>query len=159
AMWKRAFVPRVRVVSIGGTVAFPNEDPFSHNVFSNSALARFDLGLYREDASRDARFRRPGVYPIYCNIHARMVGFVLAVVTPYYAQPAADGQFQIPDVPEGRYLLHVWHERARVVTRALVVPAGGVDDLRIVLDATEYRPTPHLNKFGLPYSVTRRDRY
>jgi plastocyanin len=158
-MREREFLPHVRIVGVGGAVAFPNEDPFRHNVFSNTALLRFDLGLYRQGASKDATFRRAGVYPIYCNIHARMVGFVLAVSTPYYVQPTVDGEFWIPDIPRGTYLLHVWHERATEVTRALVVPPGGVEGVRIVLDASEYTPAPHLNKFGLPYTARRRDRY
>src|SRR5437763_2156926 len=35
AMTGREFVPHVRVVLAGGSVSFPNQDPFSHNVFSN----------------------------------------------------------------------------------------------------------------------------
>ena len=45
-MESREFVPRVRVVSIGSSVGFPNQDPFRHNVFSKSGPGEFDLGLY-----------------------------------------------------------------------------------------------------------------
>ena len=75
----REFVPHVQIVRAGSSVSYPNKDPFSHNVFSNSALGAFDLGLYRTGASRSAPFQRTGVYAIYCNIHARMVNFVVAV--------------------------------------------------------------------------------
>src|SRR5690242_19113058 len=47
AMHGREFRPHVTIVQAGGSVAFPNEDPFSHNVFSNVDLGPFDLGLYR----------------------------------------------------------------------------------------------------------------
>ena len=60
AMTGREFVPHVRVVLAGGTVAFPNQDPFSHNVFSNAEAGPFDLGLYRRGASRAATFPRAG---------------------------------------------------------------------------------------------------
>lgn len=160
AMTGREFVPRIRAVSAGGTVTFPNQDPFSHNVFSNADAGPFDLGLYRRGSSRVATFARPGIYPIYCNIHSRMVSFVIAVPSPHLAFVGADGRFTIPDVSPGTYLVHAWHERAGArVTRELVVTASGAPSLRLVLDARAYVPGPHLNKFGLPYSATRVDKY
>ena len=159
AMRGREFVPHVRVVLAGGSVAFPNEDPFSHNVFSNTATNAFDLGLYRRNASRSARFTLAGVYPVYCNIHHRMVSFVVAVPARYAALVAVDGRFAIAGVPAGAYVLHTWHERAGEITQSVTVPAAGATDLRLVLDARGYVPTPHPNKFGLPYTATRADRY
>jgi plastocyanin len=160
AMTGREFIPHVRVILAGGTVAFPNKDPFSHNVFSNAEAGPFDLGLYRRGASRVASFPRAGIYPIYCNIHSRMVSFVIAVPSPLVAMVAADGRFTFADVPPGRYLLHAWHERAGTrVTQEIVVPAAGLTGQRVVLDTRTYVPGPHLNKFGLPYAATREDRY
>jgi len=160
AMTGREFVPHVRVILAGGSVAFPNKDPFSHNVFSNAEAGPFDLGLYRRGASRAASFPRAGIYPIYCNIHSRMVSFVIAVPTSLVAMVAADGRFTFADVPAGTYFLHAWHERAGTrVTREIVVPAAGLTGQRVVLDTRTYVPGPHLNKFGLPYAATREDRY
>ena len=160
AMTGREFVPHVRVILAGGTVAFPNQDPFSHNVFSNAEAGPFDLGLYRRGASRVANFPRTGVYPVYCNIHSRMVSFVIAVPSPLVAVVAGDGRFTFTDVPPGEYLLHAWHERASGrVTRQIVVPGTGLAGQRVVLDTRAYVPGPHLNKFGLPYAATREDRY
>ena len=159
AMRGREFVPHVRVVLAGGSVAFPNQDPFSHNVFSNTGAGGFDLGLYRRGSTRSATFTQPGVYPVYCNIHARMVSFVIATPTPHVVRPAVDGRFTLPDVPPGRYQLHVWHERANEATVDVDVPPAGVTGVRVVLDARQYVPAPHLNKFGLPYTAIRTDRY
>jgi len=160
AMTGREFVPHVRTILAGGSVAFPNQDPFSHNVFSNAEAGPFDLGLYRRGVSMARTFARPGIYPVYCNIHSRMVSFVIAVPTPYVATVAPDGRFMIPDVPAGSYVLHAWHERAGgSVTRDIVVPASGLGAQHIVLDARAYVAAPHLNKFGLPYAASRGDRY
>jgi plastocyanin len=159
-MHGREFRPHVAIVLAGGSVTFPNEDPFSHNVFSNVDLGPFDLGLYRRGATRTATFARPGVYPIYCNIHSMMVSFVVAVPSPWATQPDEDGHFTLRGVPAGRYIVHAWHEHgAREVTRELVVPASGVDALQLVIDARGYVEGPHLNKFGRPYALIRDDRY
>ena len=160
AMHGREFRPHVTIVLAGGTVAFPNEDPFSHNVFSNVDLGPFDLGLYRRGATRTAMFARPGVYPIYCNIHSMMVSFVVAVPSTWAAQPDEAGHFVLHGVPGGRYVIHAWHEHgAREVTREIVVPGTGMDDLQLVIDARTYVEAPHLNKFGRPYALIRDDRY
>ncbi len=156
----REFVPHVRTVLVGGTVGFPNMDPFSHNVFSNVDLGPFDLGLYRRNVTRSATFARAGVYPVYCNIHSKMVSFVVAVSTPYVTQPDARGHFTLRGVAPGTYVLHAWHERGSAeVTRELVVPAGGLRDQQLIVDARAYVAAPHLNKFGLSYAVIRADRY
>ncbi|GJG85585.1 hypothetical protein tb265_07660 [Gemmatimonadetes bacterium T265] len=155
----REFIPHVRIVAAGGDVAFPNDDPFSHNVFSNTESNAFDLGLYRYHASRSATFARPGVYPIYCNIHHRMVSFVVAVASPYAVFAGRDGRFTIPDVPAGAYVLHAWHERAGETSRPLTVGGTGSSDVPLALDARGYVAAPHPNKFGLPYAATRADRY
>jgi len=160
AMTGREFVPHVRTILAGASVAFPNQDPFSHNVFSNAEAGPFDLGLYRRGVSKAWTFARPGIYPVYCNIHSRMVSFVIAVPTSYVATVASDGRFMIPGVPAGTYVVHAWHEHAGgPVTREIVVPAGGLSGQHIVLDARAYVAAPHLNKFGLPYAATRADRY
>lgn len=160
AMRGREFIPHVRVVLAGGSVAFPNEDPFSHNVFSNVDLGPFDLGLYRRKETRSASFPRSGVYPIYCNIHSKMVSFVVAVPAPWATQPDAGGHFVLSDVPAGTYLLHAWHERgATEVRREIVVPPSGVEQVHLTIDARTYVDAPHFNKFGLPYEVIRADRY
>jgi plastocyanin len=156
----REFIPHVRVVLAGGTVAFPNEDPFRHNVFSSAELGPFDLGLYPRGATRSASFAQPGAYPIYCNIHSRMVSFVVAVPTMWATQPEEDGSFILQGVLPGAYILRAWHERGTAeATREIVVPARGLTDLRLIIDARSYVPAPHLNKFGRPYSLIRSDRY
>lgn len=155
----REFEPHVQMVRVGGSVAFPNSDPFSHNVFSNSSLGAFDLGLYRSGVSRATTFSRAGVYAIYCNIHARMVNFVLALNTPHATFADRKGAFEMANVPAGTYRLHVWHERTPESVQTLVVPSGGVASVPVTLDARRYVSVAHTDKFGKPYAATRADRY
>lgn len=154
----REFIPHMAVVRRGGSVQFPNADPFSHNVFSNANPGSFDLGLYRRGATRSATFEQPGVYPIYCNIHARMVSYVIAVPGRHVTRADDTGAFALDDVPVGTYRLNVWHERAARLSQELVVTAAGAS-VKMTLDARGYIAGAHLNKFGVPYSSTRSDRY
>lgn len=148
----KQFLPHVSVLPVGSTMAFPNHDPFNHNVFSLSPEGRFDLGLYGRGESKTAQFSQPGVIRVYCNVHAQMSAFIVVRDNPWYAQPGGDGSFSIANVPPGTYTLHVWHERGGETTRRLEVSAAGVRDLAMTLDARGFRFTPHLNKFGQPYT-------
>jgi plastocyanin len=159
ALQARAFQPRVRVIPVGSKVDFPNQDSFNHNVFTNSALGEFDLGVYGKGKTKDATFKRAGLYPIYCNIHARMTGYVLAVSTPYIAQPGIDGRFEIPSVPPGKYMMSVWHERAATQKREVTVGASGLVGQNVELDARGYKRVAHRNKFGQEYKSAGGDRY
>ena len=158
-MQSRQFIPRVRVVTAGSSVEFPNQDPFRHNVFSNTGPTVFDLGLYGRGDSKGATLRKSGSFPIFCNIHARMSAFVLVVPTPFFTQANADGRFSMSGVPPGRYTFRIWHDRGGEHARPLDVPPNGVTELEASLDARGYRFVQHSNKFGQAYSPAGRDRY
>jgi len=159
AMTARQFSPHVRVVSLGSTVEYPNQDPFSHNIFSTAAGAAFDLGTYPGGTTRSFTFRKTGAFPIYCNIHSGMTAYVVVVATPYRVMAGADGRWTMAGVTAGSYDLHVWHERAPEVVQALEVPAEGLAGVTSALDARGYEAKPHLNKFGKEYTSSGKDRY
>jgi len=109
AQLDQCFMPRVVSVAVGGKVDFPNQDPIYHNVFSVSTTRRFDLGKYPKGQSRTVTFPKAGVVNVYCDIHSDMAAFILVAPNQAYTQPAADGSWSMPDLPAGKYVLHVWH--------------------------------------------------
>src|SRR5437867_3381184 len=160
AITEKTYAPHVVVIPVGSTVRFPNHDPFNHNVFSVSEPNSFDLGLYGRGEAKSYMFTHAGLVRVYCNVHPRMVAYVLVMENRYYAQPGNDGSFAIDNVPSGRYRLHVWHERipSEVVKdgTAAVTP----QDLQIALNARGYTWQPHRNKYGRNYPTNAaRERY
>jgi plastocyanin len=152
----KSFKPHILVIPAGTVVDFPNRDPFFHNVFSYFEGKRFDLGLYESGSSRSVRFDHPGISYIFCNIHPEMSAVVVAMSTPYYAVSDRAGQISIPEVPAGRYILHVWHERSlpdvlKNVTREIVVSEGAfsLGTLRLTQAGNLYQT--HKNKYGRDY--------
>src|ERR1043166_3679535 len=128
ALQGRNFLPHVRIVPAGSKLEFANQDPFSHNVFTKATQGPFDTDVFGRNKKKSATVKEAGVYPLYCNVHPRMTGFIIAVNTPFYAQAGNDGRFSIGNVPAGVYTLHVWHERGGEQTSQVTVAAGG--DLR-----------------------------
>ena len=153
AMNGRQFAPRVRVVTTGSTVEYANQDPFSHNIFSTAAGAAFDLGTYGGGVAKSTPFKKAGAFPVYCNIHAQMTAFVVVVSTPYFTQAGADARWKISGVPAGKYVLHVWHERATEVTQDVDIPAAGLANADVTLDARGFKQVAHKDKLGKDYSA------
>ncbi len=159
AITDKTYAPHVVVVPVGSTVRFPNHDPFNHNVFSVSEPNSFDLGLYGRGEAKSYTFMHPGLVRVYCNVHPRMVAYVLVMENRYFAQPGNDGSFAIDNVPTGRYRLHVWHERipSEVIKD---VSSSGDEELQIALNARGYKWQPHQNKYGKNYPTNAgRERY
>ena len=155
SMKGKQFIPRLTVVPVGSTVAFPNDDPIFHNVFSLSAPNRFDLDLYKRPKSGSWTFASPGVVRVYCNIHPQMSAVVVVVDSAHHARPDKSGAFTLDDVPAGRYTLRTWHERAGEDSREVEVGAQGTTETAEVrLDASKYKRVQHTNKHGKPYSAS-----
>ena len=153
----KSFEPHVLVVRVGSAVDFPNRDPFFHNVFSLFDGKRFDLGLYEAGASSSVRFDRLGVSFLFCNIHPEMSAVVIAVDTPYYGVSDRAGNIAIPDLPDGKYEMHVWYERSlqgdlRKLTRTISVLSVTKDLGTISVPENPNFSPAHKNKFGQDYT-------
>jgi plastocyanin len=150
----KMFQPHLLVVPTGSLVAFPNRDPFFHNVFSLFNGRRFDLGLYETGTSHSVPFNREGVSYIFCNIHPEMGAVIVSVATPYFAL-GTQASVSLRQVPPGTYLLRVWAEDATAASlekasRRIQVGEGNTD-----AGAVDIRLQPrqaHNDKFGRPYS-------
>ncbi|MGB8541515.1 MAG: hypothetical protein WCD49_07745 [Candidatus Acidiferrales bacterium] len=152
----KTFEPHILVVKVGTVVQFPNRDPFFHNIFSLYDGKRFDLGLYEAGTTRSVRFDRPGVSFLFCNIHAEMSAAVVAVDTPYFAISDRLGRVSIPNVPDGRYEMHVWYERdtpenLKSLTGTVVISQSSrtLPPIRIV-ENPDFT-LAHKNKYGQDY--------
>ncbi|MFZ0312780.1 MAG: hypothetical protein WAL85_08750 [Candidatus Korobacteraceae bacterium] len=156
AQKNKTFEPHLLVVTRGSTVEFPNHDPWFHNVFSLFNGKRFDLGLYEAGTSRTVHFDREGVSFIFCNIHPEMSAVVVVLNSPYFATTNKQGDVTIPNVPAGRYMLHVWNESAQPATlQALSREVQLSDSARslgtIQVAVTRAASLPHKNKYGQDY--------
>ena len=147
----KAFVPRVLVVPVGSKVAFRNDDTVFHNIFSLTKPNEFDTGLYKQGETYTQTFRHPGAVQLLCNIHASMLGFVVVVDTPYYAQAEASGAFSIKGVPPGEYEVSVWHEAAvKPTIERLTVGANGAHGLALRVGGDKRTPQFLPDKSGKP---------
>jgi plastocyanin len=122
---KMAFVPHVVAVQQGTTVEFLNSDPVGHNVYwpsisGNKKLAH-NLGTWPKGEKKPFQFNDAGVAALLCNVHPEMSGYVVVTPTPYFAVTDKDGNFEIKNIPAGKYTLKTWSEDGKPTTQAVDV--------------------------------------
>ncbi len=153
----KKFMPKVIAVEVGHSVAFPNEDPIFHNVFSVSAENHFDLGLYRRGRSKDKKFESPGLVRVYCNIHPQMIGFIRVVDSSFFAVTGADGEFAFENVPDGERTIKAWCDEGGETSVQVHVSPRKTAVASLSLDVSGFKPQAHKNKYGQDYPPPPQD--
>ena len=119
------FVPHVVIVPNGGRVDIKNSDGILHNfhTFSesnspiNKAQPKFKKVMTEE-------FGIPEFVKVACDVHSWMSGWIIVTKHPWYAVTDKKGKFKLENVPAGKHLLRVWHEKLGELYTEVEVRAG-----------------------------------
>jgi len=128
-----AFAPAAVMIGVGGSVEFPNEDPFFHNVFSYSSSQRFDLGRYPQGQSKTVDFSEAGVVSVFCEVHDKMRGVIIVTESPHHAVVSADGSFRIDGIPPGEHTVAFWSADHEATEHTVTVIAGQTARIEVEL--------------------------
>jgi plastocyanin len=122
------FHPFVAAVPVGASVTFMNHDPVRHHVYSFSPAKKFELKLASKQQNQSVLFDKPGIVPLGCNIHDRMIAYLDVVDTPWAKTADANGHVVLRDIPAGAITITVWHPYLRapgnIVSRGAVLSEG-----------------------------------
>lgn len=101
---------RILAVREGDTIEFRNDQVIADNI-------RFDIGdlqsnrLLKSEESWTTESLKVGhMGNFQSSIHPWMRGYVRVFDHPYFAITDADGFFEIPKAPAGKWRIHYWHE-------------------------------------------------
>jgi plastocyanin len=147
----KRFSPNILPVVVGQRVRFPNFDKIYHNVFSISHIKPFDLGQYKvKEPPKLVTFEKPGLVPIFCNIHPQMITYVVVLENNAYAITDKDGTFQIGNVPPGTYNVNAWLPQAKRISQEIRIQPG--QEIEVHLELKELiKIKPHKRKDGSNY--------
>jgi hypothetical protein len=88
--------------------------------------------------------------PVYCNIHPKMLSYVVVLENGAFARTDAAGDFEIRGVPAGHVVLNAWIPGAERVSRELEL--GPAATARVDLELRRVQKTPtHKRKDGSEY--------
>lgn len=138
------FHPFVTAVPVGASVMFMNHDPVRHHVYSFSPAKKFELKLASKQQNQSVLFDKPGIVPLGCNIHDRMIAYLDVVDTPWAKTADANGHVVLHDIPAGAITISVWHPYLRApgnsLSRNATLGDGGT---RAEQFAVPLRTPPH----------------
>jgi plastocyanin len=124
---KMSFIPHVVAVQQGTTVEFLNSDSVGHNVYwpsiSGNKKLSHNLGTWPKGEKKPFQFNDLGTASLLCNVHPEMSSYVVVVPTPYFAVTDKDGNFEIKDIPAGKYTLKTWSEDGKPPAQAVDISA------------------------------------
>ncbi len=123
------FKPHAAVVWTEQKVEFKNSDNVGHNAAFGSSTQGTSM-LIADGAKTEFQFKLEEKFPkpIACNIHPWMIAHLLVRPNPYATVSAADGSFEIKDVPNDEEIEYVlWHEKAGVL-KNVAFQGGKTDD-------------------------------
>ncbi len=147
----KEYSPDILPIVAGQKVRFPNYDKIYHNVFSISPVKSFDLGQYKgKEPPKLVTFEKPGLVPIFCNIHPEMLTYVVVLENTAYALTDKDGTFQIGNVPPGTYNVNAWLPQAKRISQEIIVQLGQKTEIHLEIEEV-LKMKPHKRKDGSEY--------
>jgi len=126
------YVPHVAGAMVGQKVTYKNSDPLLHNVkglpFSNK---EFNYGQV-QGSSNDVKFTAAELpVKVVCSVHPFMSSFIGVFDHPFYAVTDAAGKFEIKNLPPGKYVIGVWHEKVKGDDQEIEIKDGLKVDFKV----------------------------
>ena len=138
------FRPRVLAMQRGQVLEVRNGDPTLHNVHALSTQGNtFNVSqVVGRPPFTVVMAHEEKMLRVTCDVHRWMNVYVAVVDHPYFAVTGPAGTFAIRDVPAGRRVVQVWHERYGPLTATVDVPSGGSVDAEFAYAGTEKAAPP-----------------
>lgn len=117
------FVPRVVALHTNQKLIVKNVDPTLHNVNAQPRNnPRLNNALIPGGDPATLSFANPEIsVKLKSDIHPWMIAYAAVFDHPGYTVVGEDGRFEIPDIPQGEYVLQAWHEKFGIVKVPILV--------------------------------------
>jgi plastocyanin len=117
--------PHVSGIMVGQPLKITNTDTANHNIHDMPSKNQpFNESQMPTDKPLTKTFATPEIMiPVQCNQHPWMRAYISVLNHPYFAVSAADGSFEIKNLPPGEYTLAAVHEKFGEQTMKVKVAA------------------------------------
>lgn len=129
------FAPRVQAAMIGSSYEIRNLDAILHNTHFRLDGNTF-LNVIMPASGQNIRkqFTQTGIIEVNCDAHSFMKAILWVIESPYFAVTDETGFFRIADIPQGKYRVKIWHEKAKGEEKEVIIPPSGRINLSLKLD-------------------------
>ena len=130
------FSPRIMIIKPKMAGAVLNSDSVGHN-FHTISKGVYNINKKIQPGSQlavsEKKIRKSGLVNAKCDIHSWMGGAWWVAENPYTVLSDADGNFELTNVPPGKYKIAIWHEKLGESSQEVEVSAGGASKMDIAL--------------------------
>lgn len=130
------FTPHVMTGTVGDSYEVRNLDPVLHN--THIYLEDFSLlNVAMPSGGKNIRrsFTQTGLVKVKCDAHKFMQGWVVVTDNPYSAITDEEGNYEISEIPPGKYRIKVWHEGVPGKEKEITILNGKKTELSLELDS------------------------
>lgn len=125
------FLPHVLVVPKGADVSIVNKDPVLHNIHTYQILGKVRRSMFNiaqpeqnQKITQKVDPKNSNIIKVECDAHNFMHAWILTLDNPYYAITDASGNFEIKDIPAGKYTVKVWNPTLEVISKEVEIIDG-----------------------------------
>ena len=107
------YMPHVLALMVGQPLKFLNSDSVLHNLHTlpeENDEFNVTMPKFLKETLRTFEYAE-GMFPVKCDVHPWMGGFIAVLAHPFFDVTEKDGQYQLNDLPPGTYTLEAWHEK------------------------------------------------
>jgi len=126
------FLPPLSVMENGGVLEAVNSDETLHNIHTYELIKkarRTVLNVSQPEVGsvveKKIKLRKGTAMKVECDAHDFMHAYVFVAKNPYYAVVNDKGEFEIKDVPPGKYKINAWHRSLGTKKGTVDVAANG----------------------------------
>ena len=107
------YAPHVLALMVGQPLKFLNSDGVLHNLHTlpeENDEFNVTMPKFLKETIRTFEYAE-GMFPIKCDVHPWMGGFVAVLDHPFFAVTQKDGVYKIEGLDPGDYEIEFWHEK------------------------------------------------
>lgn len=138
------FLPHGLIARVNQPVLVKSQDDIAHNTHTNP-IRNTGFNQAIKPVEKDGvkfLYDKPERLPVkvVCDLHTWMTAYHLVLDHPFAAMTDAKGEFEIKDLPPGKYEFIVWQESIGYVERkfAVEITADKVTDKKIAVPAAKF---------------------
>jgi hypothetical protein len=133
---KCEYQPYVLAMQAGQKIKIKNSDPTLHNVNAQPKVNKgFNIGQPVKGTVTEKTFDQKEVFIRFkCDVHPWMFAYVGVIDHPHFAVTDKDGNFKIPGIPAGKYVVEIVHPKCGAKIQEVTLADADTKTLDVALD-------------------------
>ena len=128
--------PHLIVVMAAQPIKILNPDGTLHNIHIFPKVNdEFNLAMpqFRKETTKTFDKVETTPFPVKCDVHPWMQGWVSVMNHPFFSVTKPDGQYKIDNLPAGTYEVEAWHEKLPAQKMTVTVGEGETKEVNFTL--------------------------